>query len=173
MFFSRKINPEDKQKVLEVLRLWNRHVMTVDSATDEMRLASVEENDGILSSTFETRRIATVEVVKGLLGETKSQDSWPELEDEKGFSKMLLLRSLLNEIHAQQLDSLRLQKEYVETIKTGNMQMHTDSMVTQVHLDSMQVLHLRMGENLDALGKAASQLSKHYKIKLKEYMSPY
>ena len=117
MFFGRKIDPVEKSQVLEVLGKFHRDTAAVDAATDEMRLVAAEHADGIQSVEFEQKRLATVELVNQLLDETKDNGNWPVLEDDKGIAHMWVLQSSLNEIYAQQLDSLRLQREYVEGLK--------------------------------------------------------
>ena len=158
MFFRRKINPVDREKVIEVLRLWGRHMRTLDAATDPMRIAIEEE--GIESALFEKNRRTAVEITKELLEEASKSNIWPDLEDEKGFVQLSLGRSSLNELYAQYLDNFRLQKEYVELLKNES--------ATQLHVDSMESLDTRMADQLDELSKSVRGLAKHYKINLNE-----
>ena len=151
----------EKGKVLEILVKFHRDSEAVDAATDGMRLTAAEHPDGIRAGEFEEKRLATVELVKQLLDDTKDNGNWPVLEDDKGMEFMMVLQTLLNEIYAQQLDSLRLQREYVEGIKAGR--------VTSRDSDTLESVHRRMASSLEELKQAGTRLAKHYKVKAAEY----
>ena len=161
MFFKRKVDPVEKGKVLEVLGKFRRDTDAVDDATDTMRVTAAEHPNGIQSGDFEEKRLATVELVKQLLDDTKDHSNWPVLEDDKGMALMLGLQMSLNETYAQQLDSLRLQREYVEGLKADR--------VTSRDSDTLESVHRRMAGSLIELGQAASRLAKRYKVKPGEY----
>ena len=83
------------------------------------------------------------------------------LEDDKGMALMLGLQMSLNEMYAQQLDSLRLQREYVEGLKADQL--------TSRDSDTLESVHRRMAGSLDELLQVASRLGKHYKLTPGEY----
>lgn len=163
MFFGRKVNPYDQERIKTVLQMWNSHVRTVDSATSLMREAAAQHPEGIASPQFESYRQAAAETVSKLLEEVDDDSRWPALGDEKGYARMWLVRSQLSQVHIQQLDSLRLQKEFVESQKSG--------WVSQEQANLLGSLHQDMGKNLDQLGKSVSQLAKHYKLKINQFLT--
>ena len=162
MFFNRKVDPAERSKVLKVLGKWHRDTDAVDNATDAMRLISASNPNGIQSDDFEEKRLATVELVRRLLEETKDQRNWPLLEDDKGSGLITALQMLVNEVLAQQLDSLRLQREYVEALKLGR--------VTSADLDAFTSLNNRMGRILEETRKVGSRLARRYKVTSREYV---
>ena len=162
MFFKRKVEPVERSKVLKVVGKWHRDTEAVDNATDAMRLVAAEDPAGIQSESFEEKRLAAVEIVRELLDQTKDQLNWPELEDDKGWKLMSVLQMSWNETLVQQLDSLRLQREYVEALKSGR--------ATGADMGVISSLHHRMADTLVEMGRAAGRLAKHYKVTRQEYV---
>ena len=161
MFFWRKGDPADRGKVLEALGRWDREIDAVDNATDAMRLVAAQDPEGIQSAAFEEKRMTAVQVVNDGLEWTKERTNWPLLIDDKGSELMAALQMLVNELLAQQLDSLRLQSEFVEVLRSGRA---SDSSGNE-----LGVVNHRIAVVLDEIKKVSTRLAKHYRVTVQEY----
>jgi len=63
--FGRKIDPNERRKVLELLSRWSHAIARIDRATDAMRLTVAEQPLGMQSEEFEKARLAALAVVAG------------------------------------------------------------------------------------------------------------
>lgn len=162
MFFGRQPDPVDKSKVIEALARWHRDTEAIDNATDAMRLIAAQDPEGVQSDSFEQKRLATVQVVDRVLENTKVDSNWPELKDYKGVALMSTLQMLTNVSLASQLDSLRLQREHIETLK-GNRPPSNNA-------SELALVHHQMAVQIDEMGKVATKLGKHYKVTPQEYI---
>lgn len=161
MFWQRNIDPAEQTKVLNVLGKWHRDTEAIDDATDAMRLASASESNGMQSDRFEEERLATVRLAGKLLEENKDQRNWPELVDGKGSALISMLQMSFNETLAQQLDSLRLQHEYVDGLKRNSL--------TRADNDALASLHNQMTRSLNDMAKVVATIAKHYRVTPQEY----
>ena len=161
MFFWRKTDPVDRSNALIILGKWTRDSDAVDNATDAMREVAAEDPNGILSDSFEDKRSATVKLVSRLLKENKDQGNWPQMVDDKGQALISVLKNVFNETLAQQLDSLRLQREYAKAQKLNKL--------SDADVDVLATVHARMDNLMDEMGRAAVKLARHYRVTTQEY----
>ena len=56
--FGRKIDPNERRRVLGLLGRWSRAVARIDKATDTLRLTMVEQPMGMQSEEYEKARLA-------------------------------------------------------------------------------------------------------------------
>lgn len=161
MFFWQKGNPADRSNVLEVLGRWDREIDAVDNATDAMRLVAAQDPEDIQSAAFEEKRMTAVQVVNDGLEWTKQPRNWPLLIDDKGSELVAALQVLVNELLAQQLDHLRLQRELVEVLRGGRASERTG--------DDLRVLNDRMAAYLHEINNVSKRLAKHYRITVQDF----
>ena len=117
--FRRKIDPNERHKVLELLGRWSRAVARIDKATDTLRLTMVEQPMGMQSDEYEKARLAAIAVVGQVQKETTDPRFWPILEDNNAGKVMLDLRMKLDESYAHQLNLLNLYKVAADAFRRG------------------------------------------------------
>ncbi len=160
--FGRKIDPNERHKVLELLDHWSRAIARIDSATDAMRLTIAEQPLGMQSEEFEKARLAALAVVGQVQKETTDPRFWPILEDNSGGKLMLDLQTKLNESYPHQLNLLRLYGMATEAFRSGR----DDQAPTA---NEMMSANKSFAHILDQMGAIASKLARHYKISAQEY----
>ena len=160
--FRRKIDPNERHKVLELLGRWSRAIARIDEATDAMRLTIAKQPLGMQSGEFEEARLAAVAVVGQTQKETSDPRFWPILEDNNGGKVMLDLRMKLDESYAYQLNLLNLYKVAADAFRSGkDAQAPSAKEITSANKSFARVL--------DQMGAIAGKLAKQYGISAQEY----
>ena len=162
--FGRKIDPNERQKVLDLLVHWNRSVTRIDESTSRMRLTIAEQPLGMQSKEFETARLAAVATVEQIRKETSAQQFWPILNDDRSMLIMLELQNKLIESYKHQLNLLRLFGAAAEAFRSGqNYKSPSQQEVTSANSHFARVL--------DEMGALAGKLARNYRIEGREYLT--
>ena len=160
--FKRKIDPNERRKVLELLGRWSRAIVRIDEVTDAMRLTIAEQPLGMQSDEFEEARLAAVAVVGQIQKETTDPRFWPILEDNSGGKVMLDLQMKLNESYAYQLNLLNLYKVAADAFQSGrDAQAPSAKEIMSANKSFARVL--------DQMGAIAGKLARQYGISSQEY----
>ena len=160
--FKRKIDPDERHKVLELLGRWSRAIARIDEATDVMRLTITEQPLGMQSDEFEEARLKAVAVVGQIQKETSDPRFWPILEDNRAGKIMLDLHMKLDESYAYQLSLLNLYKVAADAFRSGR----------DVHAPSAKEImsaNKSFARVLDQMGAIAGKLARRYGISAQEY----
>lgn len=164
--FGRKIGPNERRKVLELLVRWSHAIASIDRATDAMRLTIAQQPLGMQSEEFEKARLAALAVVGQVQKETTDPRFWPILEDNNGGKVMLNLRMKLDESYAHQLNLLNLYKVAAEAFRSG-----TDTQAPSVK--EMTAANKSFARVLDQMGAIGGKLARHYRISTQEYQHEF
>ena len=160
--FGRRIDPSERQQVLELLGRWSRAIARIDEATDAVRLTIVEQPMGMQSEEFGEARLAAIAVTEEVRKETEHPSFWPILEDNRGGKIMLELRMRLEESHKHQFNMLRLWGVAAEAFGSGrDYQAPSEKELMSIYRSFARVL--------DDMGKIAGKLARHYRIPPQEY----
>lgn len=160
--FGRKIDPNERRKVLELLGRWSRAIARIDEATDAMRLTIAKQPLGMQSDEFEKARLAAVAVVGQIQEETTDPRFWPILEDNRGVKVMLDLHMKLDGSYAHQLSLLNLYKVAADAFRSGR-DVHAPS------ANDIMSANKAFARVLDQMGAIAGKLARKYGISAQEY----
>lgn len=160
--FKRKIDPNERRKVLELLGRWSRAIVRIDEVTDAMRLTIAEQPLGMQSDEFEEARLAAVAVVGQIQKETTDPRFWPILEDNSGGKVMLDLQMKLNKSYAYQLNLLNLYKVAADDFRSGR-----DAQAPSAK--EIMSSNKSFARVLDQMGAIAGKLARQYGISSQEY----
>lgn len=160
--FGRRIDPRERQDVLELLARWSQAIARIDKATDAMRFTIAEQPMGMQSEEFEKARVAAIEVVKQIQVETSNPRFWPVVGDKEGSKMMLEFQMKLNESYAHQLNLLNLYKIAADAFRRGR----DDQAPSNKEFTSANNSFAR---GLDQIGKIGGKLARHYGISPQEY----
>jgi hypothetical protein len=161
--FWRKIDPQERNKVMDLLFRWHTVITRVDEATDKMKQTIAEQPLGIKSIEFERVRLVAVSVVAQIRKETTSPPFWPILTDNQGAMRLIELQQKLDETLNHQLYLLRLSGATAEAFRNGNK----DSAPS---IQEISLANKAFENMLDDMGVAASHLARHYKISGQDYL---
>ena len=160
--FGRKIDPNERRKVLELLGRWSHSIASIDGATDAMRQAIAVQPLGMQSDEFEKARLAAVTVVGQIQKETTDHLFWPILEDNKGGKILLELQMKLNESYAHQLNLLNFYKVAANAFRSGK-----DAEAPSAK--EIMSANKSFARVFDQMGAIAGKLARHYDISAQEY----
>lgn len=160
--FGRKIDPNERHKVLELLGRWYHAIASIDRATDAMKLIIAEQPLGMQSEEFEKARLAALAVVGQVKKETTDPRFWPILEDNSGGKIVLDLQMKLNESYSYQLNLLNLLGVGAEAFRSGR-----DTQAPSVK--EMTAANKSFARVLDQMGAIGGKLARHYRISVQEY----
>lgn len=160
--FGRKIDPDERRKVLELLSHWYSAIARIDRATNAMRLTVAEQPLGMQSQEFEKARLEALSIVGQVQKETTSPRFWPVLEDNSGAKIMLELQAELDESYAHQLNLLNLYGYAADAFRSGK-----DAQAPSAK--EMTAANKAFAHVLDQMGAIAGKLARHYRISVQDY----
>ncbi len=160
--FGRKIDPNERRKVLELLSRWSSAIARIDRETNAMRLIIAEQPLGMQSQEFEKARLKAIALVGQVQKETTSPRFWPVLEDNSGAKLMLDLQMKLDESYPYQLNLLNLYGIAADAFRSRRDDQAPSAKEMTVANDSFARV-------LDQMGAIGGKLARHYRISVQEY----
>lgn len=159
--FGRKIDPNERHQVLQLLGRWSRAITRIDTATEAMKLTIAEQPMGMQSEEFEKARLAALAVGQEVQKETENPRFWPILEDNRGAKIMFELHMGLEESYKHQVNMLRLWGVAAEAFRSGrDYEAPSEKELMSIYRSFARVL--------DDTGKIAGKLTRHYRISPQE-----
>lgn len=160
--FGRRIDPNERQKVLELLGRWSGAISRIDRVTDDLKLIIAEQPLGMQSEECEKARLAALAVAEQVQKETTDPRFWPILDDNRGAKIMFELKMKLDESYTHQLNILNLLGVAADAFRSGR-----DSQAPPA--EEMMSANKSFGRVLDQMGAIAGKLTRHYRISVQEY----
>ncbi len=159
--FGRKIDPNERQKVLELLGRWSRCIARIDTATDAMKRTIAEQPLGMASEEFEKARLAALEVAEQVRKETTARRFWPVLEDNRGAMIMFEFKMKLEESYGYQLNVLAVMGQAADAFRR-------EREAESPSYEELMSANKSFARVLDQMGKVGGKLARHYRSSLQE-----
>ena len=164
--FWRKVDPQERGQVLDLLRRWQLAISEIDAATNAMRLTMAVQPTGMQSDEFEKARRAALTVLNRVQSQTSSEAFWPVLYDNDGAKALMEFRSKLAEAHGHQLIQLRKAGAAAEAFRRGRDE---DAPSQREMTESNRgFAHI-----LDQLGAIGGKLARRYRISPQEIQTEW
>lgn len=159
-----KVNPQEKQAVLNLLLKWHRALAKIDEATERMRLIAAEPGMGIMSVEYERARVVALAVVNEAGGEMADPAFWPDVSDEPGAVLLVDLRQKMDEATKIQLNILRLWGVAAQAFRNGKED-------NAPPIGELASLNNDFARTLDEMGMTGAELAMHFGISARELES--
>ena len=160
--FWRKVNPDERQEVVNLLVKLSLASTEIDRSVDRMkvhltRLGGIEVTPQVLMAITDARQ-----KVESVREDTSKPGFWPRLKDEAGAKRLAQTRLLREDVFKHQLWRLQLYGDMVAALTEGQVN-ETLARESTKATDNYERLLMQMSSAMIKLGK-------RYKISVWEYI---